>query len=258
MAHPDDESLGVGGSLAKYSREGIGTYLLTATRGERGRFGDAAESPGLEIVGRTREAELRAAAAVLGVREVSLLGYVDGALDRAEPGEAVSRIARHIRRIRPQVVLTFGPEGGYGHPDHVAICQFTTAAVVRAADASAPGPGLAPHAVSKLYYMESSRESWDIYQRVFKKLVSFVDGREREAAPWPEWAITTSVDASEHWRVVWDAVQCHRTQLTIYSRLGELSEADHARVWGRQQFYRAFSLVNGGRARESDLFEGLR
>ena len=62
LAHPDDESLGTGGTLAKYSGEGIETFVVTATRGERGRFGDGVESPGPEIVGRTREAELRAAA----------------------------------------------------------------------------------------------------------------------------------------------------------------------------------------------------
>ena len=70
LAHPDDESLGTGGTLAKYAAEGVETYLVTATRGERGRFGDNGEPPGPEVVGRTREAELRAAAKELGVREV--------------------------------------------------------------------------------------------------------------------------------------------------------------------------------------------
>ena len=70
LAHPDDESLGTGGALATYAREGIATYVVTATRGERGRFGDA-PSPGPEVVGATREAELRDAARELGVREVT-------------------------------------------------------------------------------------------------------------------------------------------------------------------------------------------
>ena len=92
LAHPDDESLGTGGTLAKYGEEGVATYLVTATRGERGRFFDNAESPGPEIVGRTREAELRAAAKELGVREVSFLEYMDGSVDCADASEAIPRI----------------------------------------------------------------------------------------------------------------------------------------------------------------------
>lgn len=73
LAHPDDESLGTGGALAKAAADGVETYVVTATRGERGRCGDSAVSPGPQIVGATREAELRSAARELGVREVRLL-----------------------------------------------------------------------------------------------------------------------------------------------------------------------------------------
>src|SRR5437870_3645116 len=143
LAHPDDESLGTGGVLAKYASEGIGTYVVTATRGERGRFDDTGKSPGPEIVGRAREAELRAAAKELGVRELMLLDYVDAGLDRALTSEAVEKIAAHIRRVQPHVVLTFDSFGAYGHPDHIAISQLSAAAIVQAADT---------HRVSKLYY----------------------------------------------------------------------------------------------------------
>jgi LmbE family N-acetylglucosaminyl deacetylase len=136
LAHPDDESLGTGGALAKSAAEGVETYLVTATRGERGRFGDGTESPGPEIVGRTREAELRAAAEQLGIREVRFLDYVDGELDRVDSAEAIGRIVTHLRRVRPQVVITFGPDGAYGHPDHIAIGQLTAAAIACAADPS--------------------------------------------------------------------------------------------------------------------------
>src|SRR5262245_19831855 len=120
LAHPDDESLGTGGALARCAAEGIATYVVCATRGEHGRFGEANESPGPEIVGKAREAELLAAAKELGVREVSFLDYVDGFLDRADPIEAIGRIVGHLRRVKPQVVITFGPDGAYGHPDHIA------------------------------------------------------------------------------------------------------------------------------------------
>src|SRR5258706_14330633 len=105
LAHPDDESLGTGGALAAYAAEGVATSLVTATRGERGRFGDSTESPGPDIVGRAREAELHAAAAELGLRDVSVLGYPDGALDQVNPAEAIEKIAGHLRRVRPQVVI---------------------------------------------------------------------------------------------------------------------------------------------------------
>jgi LmbE family N-acetylglucosaminyl deacetylase len=257
LSHPDDESLGFGGTLAHYSAQGVATYLVTATRGERGRFFDNSARPSDEAVGRVREGELHAATQVLGLHEVSLLGYLDGELDRADPVEAVNLIAAHIRRVRPQVLLTFGPDGAYGHPDHIAISQFTCAAAVTAADASAPVEG-EPHAIAKLYYNGWPPHLWEHYQSVFKKLVSTVDGVEREAQPWAEWMLTTKVDARAHWSTVWRAIQCHETQMSVYQRLDELTQEQHELMWGEQYFYRVFSTVNGGREREHDLFEGLR
>src|SRR4051812_43041843 len=113
LAHPDDESLGMGGALAKYAAEGDETYVVTATKGERGRSGSK-EPLTLEAVGHLRDAELRAAACALGVREVSLLGYCDGALDQANPTEAIGKIVAQLRRVKPHVVLTFAPDGAYG------------------------------------------------------------------------------------------------------------------------------------------------
>src|SRR6187399_3113110 len=161
LAHPDDESLGMGGTLAKYAREGIHTHLITATRGERGRFGDAAVRPELHVVGATREAELRAAAKELSIRSVDFLDYIDGDLDRADPIEVQGKIAAHIRRIRPHVVATFGPEGAYGHPDHIAISQCAGAALVLAADPLWDAAGEPPHRVSKFYYIAWGKAKWD-------------------------------------------------------------------------------------------------
>jgi LmbE family N-acetylglucosaminyl deacetylase len=249
LAHPDDESLGTGGTLAKYAAQGVETFVITATRGERGRFGDAA-SPGPDIVGTTREAELRAAARELGVREVTMLGYPDGGLDAVDPAIAQQTIADHLRRVKPHVVITFGPDGAYGHPDHVAISQLTGAAVVRAADRE--------FTVSKLYHIAWSAPTWAAYQTALKKLTSTVDGIERQVMPAPEWGITTRIDTTEVAEAVWRAVRCHQTQMSIYKNLAELPPAHHRALWGVQEFYRALSLVNGGRTRESDLFEGLR
>ena len=99
--------------------------------------------------------------------------------------EARAKIAAHLRRVRPHVVITFGPEGAYGHPDHIAISQLTTSAIVCAADPSfvtAP-PGGRPHRVSKLLFISWSSKKWSAYQTALRKLVSRVDGQERQASP---------------------------------------------------------------------------
>src|SRR5664279_872673 len=105
LAHPDDESLGFGGTLARYAAEGVETHLVTATRGERGRSGPQGKDADPLEVGRVRDAELRAAAAVLGLREVSILDYPDGAVDQVATAAAIQAVAGHIRRIRPNVVV---------------------------------------------------------------------------------------------------------------------------------------------------------
>jgi LmbE family N-acetylglucosaminyl deacetylase len=266
LAHPDDESLGVGGALAKYASEGVEVFLLTATRGDAGRYrghrSDDPEHPGPSALATIREAELRAAASVLGVREVSLLDYHDQRLDRANPRQVIEDIVRHLRRVQPDVVVTFGPDGAYGHPDHIAISQFTTAAIIAAADPafSCEGgePAARPHSVSKLYYQAWPESTWAAYHAAVGKLFSTVDGVERHATPWPDWAITTVIDTRTFWSTVLRAISCHESQIAAYERLKQLSPEHHEALWGWQSFYRAFSTVNGGRARETDLFEGIR
>ena len=85
-----------------------------------------------------------------------------------------------------------------------------------------------------------------------------MDGVERQAIPWADWAITTVLDTSRYWPVAWRAISCHQSQMSIYENLRGLPEQQHQALWGSQEFYRAFSLVNGGRNVERDLFEGLR
>jgi LmbE family N-acetylglucosaminyl deacetylase len=266
LAHPDDESLGFGGTLAKYASEGVEVSLLTATRGDGGRYrghrsGDP-QHPGSAALAIIREKELRAAAAVLGIREVSVLDYHDQKLDVANPREAIAGIAGHLRRVRPDVVVTFGPDGAYGHPDHVAVSQLVTAAIVEAAKpafhAEATEDAASAHVVSKLYYLAWPAATWAAYEAAFKRLTSTVDGVERQATPWPEWAITTAIDARSFSSVVWRAVLCHDSQISAYEKLNSLSAEHREELFGRQSFYRVFSTVNGGRARETDLFEGIR
>jgi len=263
LAHPDDESFGIGGVLAKYADEGIETYLIVATRGERGRFGENKESPGLDVVGKTREAELLAAAKVLGIREVSFLDYIDADLDKADPVEVVDKIVFHLRRIKPQVVISFDPAGGYGHPDHIAISQFTTAALVCSGDPKHKGTGQnqpihPPHVVTKFYYITWPEIKFNAYNSAFAEMKINVDGEVRQVKPWPDWSLTTRIDTVNYWPQAWQAILCHKTQMDIFKEWEKLPDETHKILWGSQEFFRVYSLVNGGRVRETDLFSGLR
>jgi LmbE family N-acetylglucosaminyl deacetylase len=257
MAHPDDETLALGGMLARYAREGVETAVVTATRGEKGWFGDEASYPGPKALGELREKELRAATSVLGVKELQILDYVDGELDEADAAEATRHIAAAVRRVRAQVVVTFGHDGIYGHPDHIAICQLATAAVALAAS-DAQDLGGEPHLTPKLYYRAAPGPHLAAYESVFGELVMNIDGVERRSNGWPDWAITTRLETGGYWEQVWQAVRCHRSQLPAYEKLAKLSPEHHQSLWGSQDYYRVYSLVNGGRTREDDLFAGLR
>ena len=127
------------------------------------------------VLGAVRERELRAAARTLGVRSVTILGHMDGELDRVPAETIVPEIAGAIRRVRPHVVVTFGHDGFYGHPDHIAVSQFTSAAIAAAAD---PGfvSAAPPHGVSKLYHRAPSPAYVALYETAFGALVMEVDG----------------------------------------------------------------------------------
>ncbi len=258
LAHPDDESLGLGGILARYAAEGVETYLVTATRGEQGWFGPPEENPGPTELGKIREQELREAANVLGIREVNLLEYCDGELDKADQAVLIRQLVGHIRRIRPDVIVTFDHNGVYGHPDHIAATQAATAAAVAAADPDFGEPdGLAPHTVSKLYYFAWTREVQEAYEKAFGELVMTIDGVERRAVPWPHWTVSTWVDTAAYWETVWEAIRCHQSQLPGYQKLLDLPDEYHQTLWGRLSFHRVYSLVPASH-KEDDLFDGLR
>ena len=257
--HPDDETLGFGGTFAKYSAEGVETYLVCATRGERGWFESEGADPGPDAVGRIREAELRCAAEQLGLHEVNFLDYLDGDVDQVKPQEIITKIVAHIRRIKPQVVVTFGPDGAYGHPDHIALSQFTASAIVSAADSSFMDPGgQSSYRVQKFYYMVDNQDVVDFVNEAFGGISMEIDGVTRKQVGWADWEITTHIDAMPYIETVSKAVHCHKSQLPGYGVLGESSANEMAKFFGKGNFYRVFSLVNGGRKDETDLFDGLR
>ncbi|HWQ83561.1 MAG TPA: PIG-L family deacetylase [Anaerolineales bacterium] len=163
LAHPDDESFGMGGTLALYARQGVAVHLVCATRGEAGEV-DEEYLEGFGSIAERRESELRCAAEMLGLADVHFLDYRDSgmtgspanqhpqALAAAPLLEVAEKIACWIRELQPQVVVTFDPIGGYRHPDHIAIHQATVKAFTMAADPQIWAGGLAPFRTQKLYY----------------------------------------------------------------------------------------------------------
>lgn len=260
FAHPDDESMGMGGTLAKYSAEGVETYLLCASRGEAGWFGPEGQNPGQERLGQLREKELRCAGGKLGLKEIHFLDYIDGQVDQADTTEAIGRIAACIRKVKPHVVVTFPPDGGYGHPDHIASAQYAAAAIVVAADSSYVDPNNQPaYRVLKYYYMVDSEGFVNFITPIMGDISFQVGDQVRGEVAWKEWAVTTRIDVSEYTRVAWEAIKCHQSQLASLGPLAGTGEDAIAAVLSLQgTFYRAFSLVNGGRKVEMDLFEGLK
>ena len=154
-AHPDDETFCAGGALAKYAAAGVEIMVVSMTRGEAGQIRDAGAAT-RRALGETRALELRRACRHLGVEHVMCLDYGDGKLATLNPMTLTARTTAIIRAFRPDVVLTFGDDGVYGHPDHIAIGDATDRAFRLASDPSQfpeqRAAGLAPHAPAQLYH----------------------------------------------------------------------------------------------------------
>jgi N-acetyl-1-D-myo-inositol-2-amino-2-deoxy-alpha-D-glucopyranoside deacetylase len=163
LAHPDDESFGMGGTLALYAARGVDVHLVCATRGEVGEVAPELLK-GFHSIAELRESELRCAARILGLKGVHFLDYRDSGMPgspdnmhpqalAAQPLEAVSEnVVCYIRELKPQVVLTFDPIGGYRHPDHIAI-QCATVRAFEQASNPAFAPGALPvHTPERLYF----------------------------------------------------------------------------------------------------------
>lgn len=163
VAHPDDETFGMGGTLAYYANQGVEVHLICATRGEVGEV-EPEKLAGYDSIADLREHELHCAAAVLGIKQIHFLDYRDsgmpGSPDNEHPQALVQaplekvagEIIHIMRQVKPQVVLTFDPIGGYMHPDHIAIHQAAVMAFPGAGDPHWKGQGLPPYQSQKLYF----------------------------------------------------------------------------------------------------------
>ena len=208
FAHPDDETFATGGTVARYAPAGV--VLACATRGEAGRV-TAMPGASREEVGRVREEELRAAAAVLGVREVDVLGFADGGLAETDPDALTGALVRVIRRHRPAVVVTFGPEGApTGHVDHRAISRAATAAYFLAGiETSFPRAG-APHRARRLFYFtwETPRPGDELQLHGLPPDVHVATGPWREA----KWRAFLAHESQRHHEVRFRAITLDRDE----------------------------------------------
>ena len=275
FAHPDDETFGIGGTLARYGGDpAFRVVLVCATRGEAGEISDP-ELASLEHLGEVREQELRCACRVLGVEDLFFLDYRDSgmagtaenehprALAQADFDEAVGKVVAHIRREKPDVVVTFDENGGYGHPDHIAIHHIARAAFAAAADPARYGEqietGLQPHQASKLYYTAIPRRFFRSVVEKMEELGMEVLARYRErqdSVGLPDEACTTDIYVQDSWSTKQAAVACHATQLSADSIFAALPPEIMRELQAWECFQLAESFV--GEDQDShDLFAGL-
>jgi LmbE family N-acetylglucosaminyl deacetylase len=261
-AHPDDEVLGTGGIFARYSEEGIRTVLVTCTNGEQGDApgGLKPGEPGHDEadVSTRRLGELRDSVAHLGIQHSELLGYRDSGMagwdangdpnvfSNVDVDKAAARLGELMERYRPQVVVTYDENGGYGHPDHIQAHRIAVAATE------------ATGIPDKLYYAVIPR-------RRIRELMEFLrttgadlgeDVELPEDFGTPDEEITTLVDVSPYAGRKRKALEAHASQGDNIFLL-RLPEEVQQQAFGHESFVRHFSRVTAPDT-EDDLFAGLR
>jgi LmbE family N-acetylglucosaminyl deacetylase len=270
LAHPDDETFGTGGTLAYYARQGVEVHLICATSGEVGIA--PPDLRGFKSPGEMRRAELRCAAETLGLKDVHFLNYRDSGMTgspdnrnpealAAQPTTQVARkVAALIREIRPQVVITFDPIGGYRHPDHIAIHHATVEAFPMAGDASVELDGLPAYSPQKLYFHTMSRRLFRFAVRVLplfgRDPRKFGRNRDIDLTSFAgvEFPIHAAIPIRSVLKVKDEASACHSSQ-GGGRLLGPLSGLQRL-VAAEETFMRAIP-PEPPRSREHDLFEGV-
>ena len=271
LAHPDDESFGMGGTLALYASRGAEVYLACATRGEVGTV-DEEHMQGFNSIAELREGELRCAAEHLGLKDVFFLDYRDsgmpGSEDNKHPNaqvnrpveEVAARVVRYMREVQPDVVLTFDPIGGYRHPDHIQIHNATVLAFEKAADASFHPEAGAPFQPGALYFHTIPRGLFKFGVRLLKLFGK--DPRKWGRNGDIDLVSLAEVDFPVHARIDYRSVAerkiqasaCHASQGGGQMRRGFVGT--FFRLFdGVETFMRAYPRVEAGTRVSADLFD---
>lgn len=257
FAHPDDETFGVGGTMAHYAARGVPVTMVSATRGEVGEIAPGTDATP-ETLGEFREQELRDAMAILGVTDVRFLGFRDSGMHgttendnprayiNADAEAVVGAIVRIIRERRPDVIVTWDASGGYGHPDHIAVHEHATAAFEAAADPSRfPDEG-DPWRTPWLYY---NAIPVDQFLELLAEMnqgeqPSFSEDERMNSLP----RVTPNcvIDVNAHFAEKERALMMHRTQISDIEPFMKLPEATRRRFFGREYFHRAHPPLGDG------------
>jgi len=212
FAHPDDETFRPGGMLALLAQRGVNVHVLTLTHGEAGSCGEPPLCT-LDELPSVRERELRCACAALGIELPRVLDYPDGHLTEADPERVIADILAIVRQVRPQVLLSFGPDGLSGHPDHILVGQWAAEAFRRVEGAAALYTIAVPQALATRLGM-------------------------KQVHPIPDETIALSVDVSSVWETKLAAMRCHATQWSSSPMLSAPTE--HQRMFfGQEHFVQA-------------------
>ena len=198
LAHPDDESMGTGGLILRHTRAGIPTQLICATYGEAGWMG---RPPGAkeEDIAEIRARELEDAALALALNGVELWDYPDGGLQESDQQEITQRIWEHVSKLRPRAVVGWGPDGGYGHPDNIAMGACTDAAVSGMTEGDRPA----------LYHIAVDQQVAEFYREA-TRLGAGNGGLQAE--PLDRVDVVIELEPDEVMMKV-RAIDCHRSQL---------------------------------------------
>jgi LmbE family N-acetylglucosaminyl deacetylase len=271
MAHPDDETFGTGGTLAYYASKGVEVHLICATRGEVGDV-DPELLVGFDSVADLRESELRCAAETLGIAQVHMLNYRDSgmpgspdnfhaqALAAAPLEQVAGEIVSYIRELKPEVVITFDPIGGYYHPDHIAIQKATVKAFYDAADGAQYPDGLESFQSAKLYFHTFPKgfmKAALFFLRLFgKDPTKFGKNGDINLVPIAE--ASFPINAKVDYRSVLEkrnkASACHASQGGVQMAGGPMNIM--RKIFGiSDQFMRAYPAPS--KHIERDLFEGI-
>lgn len=257
LAHPDDETFGVGGTLIRYADEGVRVHSLCLTQGEKGWNGDPARpvvAP--EKLGEKRAAELADAGRRMGVETTTCLAYPDGDLSGVPEDRVVRDIVRWLRQVRPDVVIIWGPDGGYGHPDHIAAGERALVALDLAGiDRHERGLGM-HHRVRRCYRFVAAAEFVDGLRAINPQFADYVDTLAVKPQRWTRDRLGAAIDIGPFADRKIEAMKAHETQEPDYR---EWVAARERIPWlfAEEVFIREYPDP-GGPPLETDLFAELR